>query len=638
MKTTNRFKWSKNDLSFVDATVSKSLIDLLKASFGGDRSAAGRYAAEQRWKGNQKKDKPKGKKRVSAVERTKEQKMSDGPILVGGRDKFGFPKLLSVADGEKKFGKTIKEIKDYFKKRGLTINLEPETKILVQPPELYAALQGVDDVLNAIKTESKEGFTVVAGTNQPLPEVTIQYIEENPEGAVGGDFTQMGENSWKVPNINIYAGMMTVYGKLIGESPGTTIPQLSASNRERLSKTGEFSQAVTYGFAVHEFGHFVDYAMRRGGVMSFWSRDMKNALRMREAVGENSRMRNEILEGLSDDFKTKGKLFSEIGGRIPAGLENEPGMKYSSTNILEKFAETFTSWFLLSQAKSVWVDRAKENLKTRGGDFVTEKITDVVKQAIIKDNLREFPPDHPIFLFAFGRMQDTDATVSKSLIELLKASFGGDRSAAGRYAAEQRWKGNRKKDEPKGVKSLKSAIVDALPMAMKLKSKPWGAGDESHYEMMVEMGHSEKSAKLATSETITLGDYGDPAVAAGNCGIASVDVAVFLMIAGVAKEGEVFLREVGEPSYGDQGGTHFVTHIGPRDSEDAIIVDFTLRQFEPKADFPWVGTVKEYRETGYETDEVMGPEMGEEMDLIDAQGQVAYPWLDPNFAGDTDSK
>lgn len=425
----------------------QSLIDLIKASFGGDRSAAGRYAAEQRWKGNRKKDKPKGKKRVSAVERTKEQKMSDGPILVNGRDKFGFPKLLSVADGEKKFGKTPEEIKEYFKKRGLTINLEPETKILVQPPELYAALQGVDDVLNAIKTESKEGFTVVAGTNQPLPEVTIQYITPSSEGAVGGDFTQMGENSWRVPNINLYAGMMTVYGKIIGESPGSTIPQLSASTRERLSKTGEFSQAVTYGFAVHEFGHFVDYAMRRGGVMSFWSMDMKNALRMREAVGENSRMRTEILEGLSDDFKTKGKLFSEVGGRAPAGLENEPGMKYSSTNTLEKFAETFTSWFLLSQAKSVWVDRAKANLQARGSDFVIEKITDVVKQATIKDNLMEFPPDHPIFLFAFGRMQDTDATVSKSLIDLLKASFGGDRSAAGRYAANMRWKGQGQREQ-----------------------------------------------------------------------------------------------------------------------------------------------------------------------------------------------
>ncbi len=35
---------------------SESLADLIKASFGGDRSAAGRYAAEQRWKNHQKKE------------------------------------------------------------------------------------------------------------------------------------------------------------------------------------------------------------------------------------------------------------------------------------------------------------------------------------------------------------------------------------------------------------------------------------------------------------------------------------------------------------------------------------------------------------------------------------------------------
>ena len=34
---------------------------------------------------------------------------------------------------------------------------------------------------------------------------------------------------------------------------------------------------------------------------------------------------------------------------------------------------------------------------------------------------------------------------SDAIRELIKASFGGDRSAAGRYAAEQRWKGHQKK-------------------------------------------------------------------------------------------------------------------------------------------------------------------------------------------------
>ena len=45
------------DLLFGDAFRKMSLVDLIKASFAGDRSAAGRYAAQQRWKNHQKKDK-----------------------------------------------------------------------------------------------------------------------------------------------------------------------------------------------------------------------------------------------------------------------------------------------------------------------------------------------------------------------------------------------------------------------------------------------------------------------------------------------------------------------------------------------------------------------------------------------------
>jgi len=227
-----------------------------------------------------------------------------------------------------------------------------------------------------------------------------------------------------------------------------------------------------------------------------------------------------------------------------------------------------------------------------------------------------------------------EKTQFRSFIE--KASFGGDRSAAGRYAAEQRWKGH-KKEETKGSASKKDAIVQSFSIAMGLKSIPWAANSKGDYEDLIENGVSEESAKLATSASVTLGDYGDPVVAAGNCGTASVDVGSFLIIAGVAKEGEVFIREVGEPRYGGEGGTHFVTHVGPKDSEDAIIVDFTLRQFDPSADFPWVGTVKEYREQGYETEEFVGPEMGSDMDPIDASGNVLYPWLEPGFKEDMTS-
>ena len=42
--------------------------------------------------------------------------------------------------------------------------------------------------------------------------------------------------------------------------------------------------------------------------------------------------------------------------------------------------------------------------------------------------------------------KDLGRAIQKSLVDLLKASFGGDRSAAGRYAANERWKGNAKDD------------------------------------------------------------------------------------------------------------------------------------------------------------------------------------------------
>jgi hypothetical protein len=50
-----------------------------------------------------------------------------------------------------------------------------------------------------------------------------------------------------------------------------------------------------------------------------------------------------------------------------------------------------------------------------------------------------------------------------------------------------------------------------------------------------------------------------------------------------------------------------------------------------------VGTVKEYREQGYETEEFVGPEMGSDMDPIDASGNVLYPWLEPGFKEDMTS-
>ena len=193
-------------------------------------------------------------------------------------------------------------------------------------------------------------------------------------------------------------------------------------------------------------------------------------------------------------------------------------------------------------------------------------------------------------------------------------------------------------------KKLKDAIVKSSPKMMQVKTKPWAAGDEGHAKLMLELGASKKEIKLATSQEMPLEAYASTHIAAGNCGQASIDVGAFLIREGLAKEGEVFLREVGEPWYGNYEGTHFVTHVGPKDSDDAIIIDFTLRQFDADEDFPWIGTVREYRAQGYENkasleDGVDRPQMGDEsFDKILASGKVVYPWDKPGFKGDEDLK
>lgn len=59
----------------------------------------------------------------------------------------------------------------------------------------------------------------------------------------------------------------------------------------------------------------------------------------------------------------------------------------------------------------------------------------------------------------FDRSEELDEGMR--LADLIKASFGGDRSAAGRYAAEQRWKGHvKREDKGKEGKTLRDATAE----------------------------------------------------------------------------------------------------------------------------------------------------------------------------------
>jgi len=66
---------------------------------------------------------------------------------------------------------------------------------------------------------------------------------------------------------------------------------------------------------------------------------------------------------------------------------------------------------------------------------------------------------------------DRDALKKQSLVDLIKASFAGDRSAAGRYAAEQRWKGHAKVDEPRDYQNISLAEYEKLSSVTSQKEK-----------------------------------------------------------------------------------------------------------------------------------------------------------------------
>lgn len=66
-----------------------------------------------------------------------------------------------------------------------------------------------------------------------------------------------------------------------------------------------------------------------------------------------------------------------------------------------------------------------------------------------------------------GLLELFDNEDSESVVDIIKASFGGDRSAAGRYAAEQRWKGHVKEEKPKSEAQSVRQVADRIREAQK---------------------------------------------------------------------------------------------------------------------------------------------------------------------------
>jgi hypothetical protein len=123
-----------------------------------------------------------------------------------------------------------------------------------------------------------------------------------------------------------------------------------------------------------------------------------------------------------------------------------------------------------------------------------------------------------------GGIQELDYYDDDDLVELLrqvkvnqllKASFGGDRSAAGRYAAEQRWKGHVKREgagsPPSGGAGDFMRLVSGTPQTYTVKGviqvHGFGIeGDGSHYDDLVKADPTEESNSSGVWQT-TVGEF-----------------------------------------------------------------------------------------------------------------------------------
>lgn len=372
--------------------------DVEKASFGGDRSAAGRYAAEQRWKGH-----VKGQ---TSIRRSLKQKLSDGPVLANGFDKAGFPKLLTNKECKEKFGETTTMVKLYFAERGLRLEV-PFTEGAELSPfadtesdEFWGAVQAVDDVLNTLNIVDGK----VNGVTFPM--VLLRGHLDGYDATVGGSF------DWFNDQINVYTKVGDEFRGTEGEMGSVTVAS-TVVNQTRGATLEDWGKRLVYGVTVHEFGHFLDRAILKNEY--YWS---------------------EVQEVKSQQGKGDPKLdrfLDQTKGYEDAKANPNRGSDYSYFNISEKFAESWSSWFLLSKASGKVLTDLRQDFVDRGQNDVVTAVSGLIKQATIVDNFADWNINHPVFVFARA------GVVSDALD---KASFGGDRSAAGRYAANMRWQNN----------------------------------------------------------------------------------------------------------------------------------------------------------------------------------------------------
>ena len=380
---------------------SDAIRELIKASFGGDRSAAGRYAAEQRWKGHQKK--------VAMLETNAYSHPWESGAI--GRLSERLAKTASLAElffaaNHAQFNRA------FYADRMKLIKDDDAVKNAKTYDELFAALSKYDK-----PTESEEAslpanslfnrstFAKHFKFDFQRYESLEQYKQESAVDILGNTANYWKMDSNHPESLNLRVAILQEFGESI---EGKEEPP---AMKKALAKAEQEMGTALFAFYAPTLRKFV------------------------RAMYEETQ---ESLKSKLPEGTTHVRLFRGTSDKKNSPAKEGMLRRLTSWTTDPEITRQFTGGF---SGKSV---------------FITAEIP--VKQifATFSEGLGSYTEQEVLVL---GPKVDVvavgDNTMRRSIsaaeaAKIYKASFGGDRSAAGRYAAEQRWKNHRKKDEGKG--------------------------------------------------------------------------------------------------------------------------------------------------------------------------------------------
>lgn len=380
-------------------------------------------------------------KKTEPPARSLDEKIADGPAALRlGRDAHGFAVVGSTADLQERYGRTVAEITTHFAKLGVVLNIDEPSPDHVDA--FYGALQAVEDARANLDLDWKRlPFTITANATTTHGQFAINNEER---GYRSGKFIGTGgiirislENVTRFVQVNAgNNGRLSDLQPVTfrdGAAAGSTIddphsvdqtfaaaallgfernPTTAATAAASRALRAEATRRMAYGVVIHEIGHALDKHMGHDdAVETRYTRDYSSSFLPDDTAAQRK---------TKEDFVRSFRFWSDIHGEQGYSLRSEVDTfepefaaaetlsRYGMKDIRERFAETFSAWWLLGRSNLTVIDRSGPDLKLN--DVLPATIAPIlrdadklVKQAeTINDDASKWETTHPVVLFAFA--------------------------------------------------------------------------------------------------------------------------------------------------------------------------------------------------------------------------------------------